>query len=391
MIALMLPVAPILIVATEHNLGTERAGALITAGLALTGIGLPLVSAVLAHADWVGAAALFDSAIPERPNIRLREPKTLVRPLAYSAIMLTLGGAIAILGLLVVIGSLVAMFSPYLAITGDAAVIGPFTITTVTQSFVAAAVGSALLITLAWISPNLARAHAKLVQQVLTQPEHRLRHDLTATAQSRARLVRAFDIERRRIERDLHDAVQPQLLSVSMTLGLALAAFPEDSPGRDDIVRAQQQARQTLDDLRKVVRNIHPQVLIDHGLGSAVKEIADGFTIPVTVDDRLNPRLPSDIETNLYFCVSELLSNVIKHSTASRADILLHRPTPNQVHIRVHDDGCGGAGVRRRDDGGLSGMTDRLAALNGTLTIDSPFGGPTVITVVVATPTEVAA
>ena len=121
----------------------------------------------------------------------------------------------------------------------------------------------------------------RLVQQILTRPEQRLRHDLAATSQSRARLVRSFDVERRRIERDLHDAVQPQLLSVSMTLGLALAALPSDSPGRDDIVRAQQQARKTLDDLRRVVRNIHPQVLIDHGLGSAVREIGDNFTIPV--------------------------------------------------------------------------------------------------------------
>ncbi|MGF7120530.1 histidine kinase [Rhodococcus sp. BE178] len=375
--------APILIATTEKDWGAERTGAFLVAGLVVLGVGLPLTSAVLAKTDWVAAAPLHDGAEAERPDIQLREPKTLVRPIAYTVVMLTLGGAVAVLVLLAVIGSVVAMFSPYLAITGDSAVIGPFTISTVAHSILAAGVGAVLLALLVWISPALASAHARLVWQVLTRPEERLRHDLTATAQSRARLVRAFDIERRHIERDLHDAIQPQLLSVSMTLGLALTALPQDVPGRDDVVRAQQQARQTLDDLRRVVRNIHPQVLIDHGLGSAVREVADGFAIPVEVDERLGTRLAPDVETNLYFCVAELLSNVVKHSAASRVDILLHRPTPDQVHIRVHDDGCGGAGSQRREDGGLSGITDRLAALDGTLTIDSPLGGPTVITVAV--------
>lgn len=373
--------APILIATTEKDWGAERIGVLVVVGLALLGAGLPLVSVALAKADWVAAAAMHDGADVERTDIQLREPKTLVRPIAYTVVMLTLGGAIAVLVLLVAIGSVVALLSPYLAITGDSAVIGPFTVTTVAHSLFAAGVGAALLAVLAWASPNIARAHVRLLRQTLTRPEQRLRHDLTATAQSRARLVRAFDIERRHIERDLHDAIQPQLLSVSMTLGLALTALPPDAPGRDDVVRAQQQARQTLDDLRRVVRNIHPQVLIDHGLGAAIREIADGFAIPVTVDDRLGSRLASDVETNLYFCVAELLSNIVKHSTASRGDILIHRLAPDQVHIRVRDDGCGGAA--RHENGGLSGITDRLAALDGTLTIASPLGGPTVITVVV--------
>lgn len=375
--------APFLIAATEQGLAAEYAGALVLAGLVLLGSGLPFVSAVLAQADWGSAADIRDGAEAVRPVVHLREPKTLVRPVAYTIVMITLGGAAAVLALLVAVGSAVALFSPYLVIAGDSAVIGPFTVTTLAHSFVAAGTGAVLLAGMVWLSPPAARAHARLVWQVLTPPEERLRLDLTATTQSRARLVRAFDVERRHIERDLHDAIQPQLLSVSMTLGLALALLPADAPGRDDVMRAQRQARQTLDDLRRIVRNIHPPVLIDHGLGAAVGEIGDGFTIPVTVDDQLGPRLSPETETNLYFCVSELLANVVKHSTASRADILLHRPTAGQVHIVVRDDGRGGAGTQRRDDGGLSGIADRLATLDGTLTIDSPLGGPTVITVAV--------
>ncbi|MCL2536510.1 MAG: histidine kinase [Nocardiaceae bacterium] len=373
--------APILVATTEQNRGAAETGALLMAGLVLLGVGLPLVSAALAKADWAAAASLHNGATAERPDIRLREPKTLVRPISYTVAMVTLGGAVAVLMLLVAVGSVVALFSPYLVLTGDRAVIGPFTVTTVAHSLLAAGVGAVMLALLVRTSPAPARAHARLVRQVLTRPEQLLRLDLTATAQSRARLVRAFDIERRHIERDLHDAIQPQLLSVSMTLGLALTALPSDVPGRDDVVRAQQQARQTLDDLRRVVRNIHPQVLIDHGLGSAVREIADGFAIPVTVDDRLGARLASDVESNLYFCVAELLSNIVKHSSASRADVLMSRPTPDRICIVVRDDGSGGAA--RREDGGLSGITDRLAALDGALTVDSPLGGPTVVTVAV--------
>lgn len=378
---------PILIAAIDPSLDAVPSYALAVAGLAMLGVGLPIVSATLARADWSGAAALEREHRPEmtvdRPNFSLVRPKSLVRPLAYSIAMITLGGALTATGVLVVIGSTVAVVSPYLTLTGDVAVLGPVTVTTVPQSLVAAGVGIFALTLVASTSPRLAHRHAQFVEQVLTRPEQRLRHDLNATAQSRARLVRSFDVERRRIERDLHDAVQPQILSVSMSLGLALAELPVDSPVRGDIARAQQQARRVLDDLRRVVRNIHPRVLVDHGLGAAVREIADNFAVAVTVDDLLGSRLPPDIETSLYFCVSELLSNVVKHSTARSAMVVLRQLRGNEVQIAVHDDGCGGADTRFKAGGGLSGIADRLAAVGGTLAIDSPHGGPTNIIVAV--------
>ncbi|WP_165497079.1 histidine kinase [Rhodococcus sp. ABRD24] len=362
---------------------TGGVGAILVAGLGLLGMGLPLLSVALARADWSGAAALLDRAAGGRPETRLSEPRTLVRPLAYTVVMLTLGGAVAVLSALVGVGSLVALVSPFLVAIGDQAVIGPFTVNTVSQSLFAAVIAVALLAGLVFASPAAARAHASLVFQVLTRPEQRLQRDLSMTAQSRARLVRAFDVERRRIESDLHDGVQPQLLSVSMTLGLALAAMPADAPGRADVARAQSQARQTLEALRRFVRNIHPQVLIDHGLGAAVGELADLFAIPITIDDQLADRLPADVETNLYFCVAELLANVVKHSGASQADVILRRlqPETELVEISVRDDGCGGAGTRRHENGGLDGIADRVAALDGDLVIDSPLGGPTIVTI----------
>ena len=373
---------PILIAATSSRFDAVGVGALATAGLVALGIGLPIVSALLARADSAKAVAFSTESVTSTVEISLYEPKSLIRPLAYSIVMVTLGGAVTVAGLLAVTGSIVGLASPYLTLTGDRAVIGPVIIDTVTKSVVAATVGCVLLALTVRASPCFARFHAELVIQVLTRPENRLRHDLNETAQSRARVVRAFDVERRRIERDLHDAVQPQLLSVSMSLGLALAELPTGTAGREDVVHAQQQARKSLDNLQRVVRNIHPRVLIDHGLGAAINEFADNFAVPVTVKDQLGQRLPAHIETNLYFCVSELLSNVVKHSSARCADVLMQILQQN-VHITVHDDGCGGAGYRHKRNGGLEGIGDRLAAVNGTLAVESPVGGPTDIFIMV--------
>lgn len=375
---------PIVLAVTGPERGTGGVGALLVAGLALLGLGLPLIAVVLARTDWSGSAALLDLAAGGRPETQLSEPRTLVRPLAYTVVMLTLGGAVAVLAALIVVGLLVALISPFLAAIGDQAVVGPFTVSTVPQSLLAAVIAVVVLAGLVCATPVVARAHASLVLQVLTRPEQRLQRDLSVTAQSRARLVRAFDVERRRIERDLHDGVQPQLLSVSMTLGLALAAMPADAPGRHDVARAQEQARQTLESLRQFVRNIHPQVLIDHGLGAAVGELVDTFAVPITVDDQLGDRLPADTETNLYFCVAELLANVVKHSGANHTGVTLRRPQPELVQIRVHDDGCGGAGTSRHENGGLDGIADRIAALDGDLVIDSPLGGPTTVVITLA-------
>lgn len=384
--AVVLLAMPILIAGAASERGAATIGGLIVAGLALLGIGLPLISIALARMDWSATAALLDRPLGSYQSVSLIRPRTLIRPLAHTVIMITLGGAIAVLTALIVIGSLVAMISPLLTAIGDQAVIGPFTVQTMPQSIAAACTGVILLVGVILTAPTVARAHAAEVLHVLTHPEQRLQRDLMVTAQSRARLVRAFDIERRRIERDLHDGVQPQLLSVSMTLGMALAALPEGAPGRGDVIRAQQQAREALDSLRHFVHNIHPQVLIDHGLGAAIGEIADTLTVPITIDDGLSGRLSSEIETNLYFCVAELIANVVKHSEADRARVEFKELQDDVVTATVEDNGRGGAGALLEDGGGLHGVADRIAALDGDMAIDSPLGGPTRITITLAEP-----
>lgn len=384
---------PIGLVVAEPGRDAGSVGALLAAGLLLLGVGLPVIAVLLARADRHRAVALIEG-IDEQLDPELvgygeaswRGPRTLVRPLAYTVVVLTLGGALVVVALVAALGSIVAMISPFLTAAGDHAVIGPITITTVPGSIVAAVVGVGVLAVPLLVAPTLARRHAAFAIGVLISSEQRLRRDLAITARSRARLVRAFDVERRRIERDLHDGVQPRLMAVSMTLGLALTEMPPDAPGRADVVRAQEQARQTLAAVRDFVRNIHPQVLIDHGLAAAIGELADTLIIPFDLNNELTQRLPPEVETNLYFCVAELLANVVKHAGAERAEIHLHTPRPGVVEIGVGDDGRGGAGTRAGTDGGLGGIADRLAAVNGTLQIDSPPGGPTMITIRATTP-----
>lgn len=357
--------------------GSGAVGVLLVAGLALLGVGLPLLALLLARYDWQAALLLLYQRVVAPAELRLTEPRTLVRPLAYTVLMLTLGGAVSVLLALLVIGSGVALISPYLALTADEAVIGPFTVRTLPQSLLAAVIGASVLTFLIRLSPLLARVHAASAVQWLTRPEQQLEQELNTTVDSRARLLRAFSTERRRIERDLHDGVQPELLAVSMRLGLALDAMPADAPGREDVQRAQQQARQTLEVLRRFVRGIHPQVLVDHGLGAAVQELTDNFGIPMVVIDSLPGRLPAEVESNLYFCIAELLTNVVKHSGASHATIELSQSEAQRVRITVQDDGKGGTFLGSQ--GGLRGISDRVAALDGELRIDSPVGGPTTV------------
>ncbi|GAA2729745.1 sensor histidine kinase [Actinocorallia aurantiaca] len=192
---------------------------------------------------------------------------------------------------------------------------------------------------------------------------------------SRARLLDAFEAERHRIERDLHDGAQQQLVALSMTLGLAeLELRGQDSPAVPLLARAKGEARQALDQLRDLVRDIHPQVLADHGLPAAVAELALRNPIPVTVDLDVPNRLPASVETTAYFTLTEALTNASKHSGAGRISVE-GRVRGGVFVLLVTDDGRGGADPAA--GAGLQGLADRLAIVKGRLIVSSPPGGPT--------------
>jgi len=230
---------------------------------------------------------------------------------------------------------------------------------------------------------------ARLLGPPLTQ---RVR-DLEET---RASAVDDSAVRLRRIERDLHDGAQAQMVAVAMKLGLAReklgGAVGGTVAGRTadgwtaqvDLERAlelvdaaHRSAKEAIMELRDLARGIHPPVL-DHGLGTALTTLGARSGLPVEVVADLPERPSAAIETIAYFCAAELLANVAKHSRARHATIeAVH--VPGLLRVRVSDDGDGGA--RARDGSGLAGLAERLRTVDGTIQISSPRGGPTVVTV----------
>jgi signal transduction histidine kinase len=191
--------------------------------------------------------------------------------------------------------------------------------------------------------------------------------------------VDAFEADRRRIERDLHDGVQQRLTALIMTLGLARVELAGGPPAALDLTaKAQEEARQTLEELRDLVHGIHPSVLTDRGLPAAVATAAERCPVPVDIELDLPGRLPEAVESTVYFVVCEALANVAKHSKASRATVVARR-VRGSLALEVQDDGVGGADAAR--GGGLVGLADRVATLDGTVRLSSPPGGPSVLRV----------
>ena len=202
--------------------------------------------------------------------------------------------------------------------------------------------------------------------------------------QTRAGAIAAHSAELRRIERDLHDGAQARLVSLSMRIGLAKRAYERDpQAGRRLLDQAQEHAEEALAELRQVVRGIHPPILTDRGLAGAVRALAAGSGLDVTVladDLEAGPRAPVAVESAAYFVVAEALTNAAKHSGSRRAEVVLTR-TRDGLLVAVRDEGKGGAESPGGDQGGtgLPGMGRRVAALDGTFSVSSPVGGPTVI------------
>ena len=203
---------------------------------------------------------------------------------------------------------------------------------------------------------------------------------------SRAHVVDDSAARLRRIERDLHDGAQTQMVAVAMKLGLATKKLRgmTDGTGQTDLDRvlelvagAHRGAKEAIVELRDLARGIHPPVL-DQGLGAALTTLAARSDLPVELVIDLPERPSAAIETIAYFCAAELLANSAKHSGARHATLeAVH--VPGLLRMQVSDDGTGGARVEAR--GGLAGLTERIKAVDGRLQLASPPGGPTAVTI----------
>jgi PAS domain S-box-containing protein len=188
---------------------------------------------------------------------------------------------------------------------------------------------------------------------------------------SRARILAAGDAARRRIERDLHDGAQQRLLVASVQLGAAERALQQDRDARPMLAAARAELDAGLAELRELARGIHLALLTMRGLSLAVQALVNRSTVPVELDDALDRRLDPDVETALYYTVSEALTNVSRYAHATQAAVRL-RLDGDTVEVDIEDDGVGGADRERGS--GLHGLADRLGTVGGVLEVVSPPG-----------------
>jgi signal transduction histidine kinase len=233
-----------------------------------------------------------------------------------------------------------------------------------------------------FVLPVVAALHVLLARALLgASTTEELEQKAERLQASRARGVDAAEAERRRIERDLHDGAQQRLVAVAMGLGRAKNKMDADPDAAKALIdEAHADAKLAVSELRDLARGIYPAVLGDRGLDAALSSLAAKCPIPVEVNVRIDPRPPAAVESTAYFIVGECLTNIAKHSGAAEARVNAwreERPTGDLVVVEITDDGHGGASMR--PGGGLSGLADRAATIDGVMTVVSPIGGPTVI------------
>lgn len=295
------------------------------------------------------------------------------RAVASSAISTILG--LVVLPLLGIFASgVVLTFAPLFARAdsvelGDTAITVPVAWASVV-GVLAALVAAAAVIGLALLHGVLARAIVVPTREAqLTAQAH------TSDAQ-RAGAIRASEVERTRIERDLHDGVQPRLVSVGMTLGLAQQKIDSDPEAAKALLaEAHTSTKAAITELRQLARGIHASVLDDRGLDAALSALAGRSHIPVILDVRLDRRCDRNAEAAVYFALAESLTNAAKHSRASECRVIVRQRDDGSLWARVEDNGIGGAQVIA--GGGLDGISNRILAAGGTVRLESPQGGPT--------------
>jgi signal transduction histidine kinase len=232
---------------------------------------------------------------------------------------------------------------------------------------------------------GIAVLHATLTRAILVPSREAVLAEQARTAGAQhAGAVRASEVERTRLERDLHDGVQPRLVSVGMTLGLAQQKIDTDPAAAKALIdEAHTSTKAAITELRQLARGIHASVLDDRGLDAALSALAARSPVPVVLDVRLDGRCSRTAEAALYFAIAESITNAAKHSRASECRVTVRRRTDEAGAVtlwtRVEDNGVGGARVL--PGGGLDGIVNRIVAAGGTSRLDSPIGGPTALEV----------
>jgi signal transduction histidine kinase len=235
-----------------------------------------------------------------------------------------------------------------------------------------------VVLAVAWrLVPRLLTAHFRLARAVLGG-DGELAERVRVLTETRRDAVDTSAAELRRIERDLHDGAQARLVAMGMDLG-TIEMLIERDPARAKklLAQARRNSAEALEELRDLVRGIHPPVLAERGLGDAVRALALRLPLPAEVTVELPGRADAPVESAAYFAVSEVLTNAVKHSGADRIWIDMHH-ADGTLRITVTDNGRGGAAIG--EGTGLAGVERRLGTFDGVLAVSSPAGGPTLVT-----------
>ena len=318
-----------------------------------------------------------------RARVVASDPATW-KDLAYLVVLFPLGLLWFVVTLTLwtaALGLLTAPLWYWIPADGGAALIadgdrGLLVIDTLPEALLATVVGAGLCVAATWAVKGMGAAHGAVALALLGPSQHQLQARVDALQASRDRAVDTAEAERRRIERDLHDGAQQRLVALAMDLGMARAKLESDpAAGAALVGEAHEEAKRALAELRDLARGIHPAVLADRGLDAAISALAARSPVPVGVEVATG-RLPGPVESAAYFVVAEALANAAKHAGATEIGVRITRHRDLLV-VEVIDDGVGGADPARGT--GLRGLVDRVAAVDGRLTVTSPAGGPTVI------------
>ncbi|MET9292498.1 sensor domain-containing protein [Streptomyces sp. NPDC003077] len=301
---------------------------------------------------------------PDGPGLKAWVCTRLSEPVTWRELGFTLVSAAALWWL----DALVLGFSFVLPVLFIAATDGSTWPWTVFAAFV--------LIASPYTVTSWAGARAALTRTFLGPRDDELGAELREVRASRARLLDSFDGERQRIERDLHDGAQQRLVSLGMTLGLMRLDAPAGSPLLESIGKAEEQVSEAHRELRNLVRGLNPPALADYGLAAAVTDHASRLAIPFEIDLDIPRSVGRKMESQLYYVINEAMTNIVRHSGATRARIS-GRYHSDMLVVEITDNGRGEADP---DGGsGLTGLADRIAALDGRMRLSSPPGGPTLL------------
>ncbi|MEU8969498.1 sensor domain-containing protein [Streptomyces monashensis] len=250
-------------------------------------------------------------------------------------------------------------------------------VTGVTSALGAAGLAVVLLVVAYRYTPRALAAHFRLARKVLGG-DAELTERVRVLTETRRDAVDTSAAELRRIERDLHDGAQARLVAMGMDLGtIEMLVEHDPAQAKQLLAQARKNSVEALEELRDLVRGIHPPVLAERGLGDAVRALALRLPLPAEVAVELPGRADAPVESAAYFAVSEVLTNAVKHSGADRIWADLHH-TDGRLRITVTDNGRGGAAIGAGS--GLAGVERRLGTFDGVLAVSSPVGGPTMVT-----------